>query len=198
MKLISLLGSNGTGKSTRMTRLVEALGGNYTPIIVLGKEAGRIYKENKIAIIGKMGKNNKWNSMDSFKLTSWETRLVFFKQFVINNPEIDYLCIEGFFNMASKAGSPNGFKEIGFESSEFFFFYYDTVDEFLERINIRLLGKDVKTIEWAVISPGFRDNETRIKRFYDYFSEHSSKEDTVIRLDINYDENFLVKKLLNK
>lgn len=101
--------------------------------------------------------------------------------------------------MCTKAGSPESLHTVGFDEVHMMFFYYDNPQEFLERINLRNsdnLSKEPKTIEWANGCHAWRDNEGRIKKFFEYFSEHKHNIDTVERLDYNCDENLLVNILL--
>lgn len=194
MKLICLIGSNATGKSTRLTHVVDSLGEDYQPLFIDNKEVGRIYIEQRICIIGKRTGTRKWVSMDSFPLQNWESRLKFFKELKESN-KVDILLIEGYFNMVAIAGRPPNWHEIGFETLHYYFFLYDTIDQFLERINERLNGKQKKNMEWAKTSPGWRDNNFRLKNGLADFYKTKSQQDTVERLDIYSDPYFFVDLL---
>lgn len=194
MRLISVIGSNATGKGTRVARVIDALGERYTPLLFKGKEVGRIYPEKRICVIGKRQSGERWVSMDSFPCQNWDDRLVFFKELKDSNV-VDTLLIEGYFNMVAVAGRPPAWHDIGYDQLNYYFLVYDTVEDFLNRINERLLGKEIKTMQWAKESSGWRDNEGRIKKGLIDFTSTKSEQDTVIKLDINEDEYFFVDLL---
>lgn len=194
MKLISIIGSNATGKSTRVTHIIDSLGEIYTPLLIEGKEFGRIY-DSGYCVIGKRTKSGKWNSMDSFPHTNWDTRLAFFEE-LAKDERIHTVIMEGYFNMVAKAGNISVWKDHGYDEVEYFFFYYDKVEDFLARVNMRNEGKDIiKTMEWAKGCAGWKDNEGRIKKGCVTNVGLSTETERCVRLDIDTDEYFFVDHL---
>lgn len=193
MKLISLIGGNATGKSTRMTKVIDSLGEVYEPIIFMKKEVGRKYSCG-ISVIGKRTKEGKWVSMDSFPTNDWQKRFEFFEE-LANDQKIHTLLIEGYFNMCAVASRPSFWHQHGYDELQFYFFIYDDVNKFLARVNERLDGKKTRDIDWAKDSSGWKDNCGRIKNAYEAFTIDKSECDIVTRLDVDIDVYYFVDLL---
>jgi hypothetical protein len=193
LRVVILLGANATGKSTRMTKVVDSLGEKYTPLKLGEKEVGRYYPIEKIAIIGKRNKSGKWISMDFFPLQKWEERFPYFEE-IGKQYEIETLLMEGYFNMVAKAALPANWRKYGYNKVDMFFLFYDKVEELLARVNERAQDNQVnpKTMEWAKNSSAWKDNIGRIRKGFQWYSESKEENDTVQRLDIDESPFFLV------
>lgn len=195
MKLTNIMGTNATGKSTRLTNLALALGDNFQEMSyrflkkskacpegedTTVKNIGRYYPDTKTFLLGKMDKSGKWVGLDTADLNNWDAKIDFFKACVSKQfADIEHLVIEGYFNNSSMRGSPNALKEIGITSADFIVFIYDNVEQFRARCEFRT-GKE-KTMNWAVNSTGWKDNNSYNNAYFKYNAEA--------------DENFVVEKL---
>jgi hypothetical protein len=195
MKLIYIVGANATGKSTRVTKIVDSLGKSYEPIMFRNKEAGRIY-ESGFAIIGNRTKSGKWVGMDSFPENNWDERHKFLKSVTSTNG-VHTVIMEGYFNMVALAASSDRFLEDGFDEIDYYFFLYDKIEDYLERVNMR--KGETRTLEWAENSVGWGENNSRLRRAYerhsDYVKSSPNSNVTCERLDINVCEYYFVDKL---
>lgn len=195
LKFVSIIGANATGKSTRMTRVIDSLGEVCEPILINGNEEGRIYPDSGICIIGNRTKTGKWVSMDSFVLTSWTDRIEFFKG-LSKDPRLKVVLIEGYFNMITKASNLDSWKNYGFDEAEYIFMFYDTVEEFCARVNVRNETKGiVKDLDWAINSAGWKNNEGSVKPWYQNNLKMVTESTKCTRLKYDDDEYYLVDML---
>jgi len=165
---INVLGSNATGKSTRITRLIEYLDKEYgDPTFVIyysmkakkEVEIGRIYNTSlgKMFILGRFNTSKKWISLDTSDFTTQESRFNFIKH-MFKNYDINYFIQEGFFNNRGKVFTYEALKKrnINVDKAIEVFFLYDDIEHYLLRTNGRT-GKN-RRLDWAEKSQGWRDN----------------------------------------
>ena len=160
-KFISLLGSNATGKSTRMTEYVSSLGEpdkildyhyrkNGEDLVV--RNAGYIY--GTTIVVGSRGKNGKWRGGDHTVsiLGSQACVKEFFEH--LDHIGMETVVYEAYYAAAAKLFRPNQLREYFLESHTYWFLY-DTLAEYVERTEARTgrnwaeRGKDPeKTSGW--------------------------------------------------
>ena len=161
MKVINLVGSNGIGKSTRMSYLVYYLEKKYgEPEIVYGEKdgkkviVGRIYN-NEIFIFGKVSQKGVWISLDTAAITTLTGRYAHIVDMLEKG--IKYYFLEGYFNNNSYSFFEKLIRNPNLET-HYYMFMYKTPEEFLERCNNRT-GKTSRDLEWTKDAPGFKKNE---------------------------------------
>lgn len=213
MKFTNLMGTNGTGKSTRTTFLVEFLDKNYSykeltysflkatktspePTLTTIENIGRVYS-NGMLIVGRLTQSGKWVGLDTADLNNWASKIQFYKYIIENSKElgINHIIQEGYFNNKSLQGSPNVIKQLGFESADFIVFSYNNVNEFLERCSGRA-GKN-KGLEWAMKSSGWNDNKAFVQ-YYEKYKLEESENFNVVLLNFDAEADYLVNLYFNQ
>jgi hypothetical protein len=199
MRLVNLLGSNATGKSTRTFCLYQYLKSKYKqhPINFLSKDkkSGE-YVDQQVGVVFENGwflqgglskEDSVWIGLDDGKLPKHTDRYRLFNEINEYNKdcpfEVSTIVIEGYFNN-SKSQNPLNVKENcpNLTEVDVFCLYYDTVEEFVDRTNSR--AGHCKGLDWALNSAGWKFNES-IKGLEQEY-------DGVVRLDINSPKDWLV------
>ena len=210
MRVINFIGANATGKSTRTKVLVDHLMENfeYEPVEftytkrskkegdkVITSDVGLKFSNNWV-IFGKFsGKENEsWVGLDSGMCSSWDQRSAFVQK--MKDDGVDTVFFEGYFNNRSKIAGPETFRNAGADEVHILVSYYDDVNEFLERTNVRS-GRLHRGLDWAENAPGWKDNKGIINS-QKYWNEQSKEGDTVTRIDINEPREYIVHRFLDK
>ena len=201
LSLINILGSNATGKSTRVSYLTKWLdshwsseGFEYNTVKKGLKDIGKFYPELGLLILGGNTRKGGWVSLDRADLSSYEQKLNFYKDIAENFPQVVSILQEGYFNNRSVQGSPNNLRNWGITSSKMYFLYYDKVEDFLERTNARS-GKTERGLDWAENSPGWRDNATVQETEERYLKDCNEMLDIIKKVDINADKTYFITEL---
>lgn len=198
VRLINILGTNGSGKSTRTDLLVKYLDSKKTPELVMMdckngyKEIGRIY--DSIFILGRFNKSGKWIGLDLADFTTGQSRLDLYKYISEAYPNVEIFLQEGYFNNGSKHTNKEHLLNYGVDSYSYYFFIYDNMQQFIERCNGRT-GKE-RGEEWAINSAGWRDNTTFLK-LYEYYSELNEENCIVYKCNIHAPKDLLIQELFN-
>jgi len=202
MTVINYIGANATGKSTRVSVLVEYLEQKFEsePVeftyIKRSKKDGDKEITSTVAtrfsngwvIFGKKDKSGKWVGLDTGMCSSWDQRSAFISEMKKSGAEV--VLLEGYFNNRSKIAGPETFHKAGADVVHILVSYYDKCEDFLERTNIRS-GRLERTMEWAENAPGWKDNKGIINS-QKYWEEQAEKDDTITRISINEKREFLV------
>ena len=101
----------------------------------------------------------------------------------------------GYFNNRSKIAGPETFRNAGATEVHILVSYYDDVNEFLQRTNVRS-GRLHRGLDWAENAPGWKDNKGIINS-QKYWNEQSKEQDTVTRIDINAPREYIVNRFLD-
>ena len=198
MKLINVMGTNGSGKSTRVDALVKYLDTKMEAKLVHmdckngHKEIGRIYGD--LFILGRLNNSGKWIGLDLADFCTFQSRLDLYKTISESYPEVKTFLQEGYFNNGSKKATKETLSEYNVSSYVYYVFVYDTIEQFIERCNGRT-GKS-RGLEWAEKSAGWNDNKSfnGVFEFYDKLKE----EDCVVhKYDISAPRDLLVRELFN-
>lgn len=203
MKLINVMGSNASGKSTRVTALVKYLEENTPPHkieMIKGTCSDGVIRIigimfDNIFVLGRKAQKGKWMGLDTQDFTSIEDRLNLYKHISTVYPNTKFFIQEGFFNNKSKVYIMETLEQYGVESYEYYFFIHKTKQEYLERCDLRSgLTRD---LSWVDTSSGWRDNSC-LNRALSFYSTHEDLKRGCIVEDVSpsADVNYLIEKVL--
>ena len=203
MNITLLMGSNATGKSTRMKVLADHLGDyedyeytffDHKKDKVITVNIGRLYPNGHFLLGEEAGNHAGWVSMDKAILSTQDLRTEFYKHIIANEPRIKHVFAEGYFNMSSVRSQPAFLQETGFENADSIYCFYDNLEQFIERTEFRSgsswedKGKD------PAVSAGWLDNKTYDRVFNRAMEEHNPTEGRrVIRMPIDAPRDYLVE-----
>jgi len=208
--VINIVGSNGVGKSTRVTCLVEYLemkfGKGETVIRTSFKTKkdeiiGTIYKSSigNIFIHGAKNTRGIWVGLDNGYFPSYQSRYDLINN-IFEEYDIDVYLQEGYFNNRSHAFTLEALRENGVKVDKVteIITVYGNIDEYIKRCNERT-GKN-RDESWALNSAGWNSNqgETKTKkRLLDEY-KRGEIETEIIDGDMNDPRDFWVKFLFNE
>lgn len=208
MRVINYTGSNASGKSTRVTVVVDYLQSmyDYEDVVftytkkskkhgdkdITGKVGVRF--SNGWVVFGKRDNKGKWIGLDSGMCSSWDQRSAFVSE--MKSSGADTILFEGYFNNRSKIAGPKTFHDAGADEVHILASYYDSCEDFLSRTNIRS-GKLNRGMDWAENSQGWKDNKGIINS-QKYWREQATENDTVTRVDIDAPRDYIVKRFLDE
>lgn len=194
MILVNLLGTNGSGKSTRLNEFIDLLDRNTQPYNEIysylngkNQKIGRLYTDSKIFILGKKNKKNIWNSLDLAHFTKLKDRIKLYNH-IAEIYKCNYFIHEGYFNNISEQLNPNNLRNDKITNFIYLFFIYDDVSDFLNRTNSRTNKK--RNLDWAINSPGWSKNEAFLK-FYNNINKEKFTGDIIEKFSIYTDKNML-------
>jgi predicted acetyltransferase len=199
LTLVNIMGSNATGKSTRVRVLVDWLDMHFESKIFQYqtpdkgvKPLGLLYEKLGLLIIGKKTSSS-WVGLDAAVITKQQETLDFYKMVSEKHKNIHTILQEGYFSNRSPQRSPNNVRRYGIDICKIYAFYYDSIDDYLERTNTRS-GKLDRGMDWAENSRGWQENST-IKNMFIRYQEDCLPIDKVERVDINAPKTFFIKEL---
>ena len=206
--IINYIGSNATGKSTRVTAVVDYLEANfevedvYFTYIKKSKKNGDKEVTTKVGVrfsndwvvFGKRDGSGKWIGLDTGVCSSWDQRSAFVSE--MNRLGADTILFEGYFNNRSKIAGPETFHNAGATEVHILASYYDKCEDFLMRTNVRS-GKLERGMDWAENAPGWKDNKGIINS-QKYWNEQAKEGDSVMRIDIDEKREYIVHRFLDK
>jgi len=197
--LVNLFGTNAIGKSTRMTKFVEALEERGTPEKIKWitpksktKEVPIGIKLGNFFVIGKKATTGKWVGWDTADYPKLTDRLDLYKKILDTFPDVEYIFAEGYFNNRTKTLTMENLKKSGIKNIHYYFFLYNHVEEYLERCRQRT-GDFSKTLEWAESCRGWLDNRT-IENVYKFYKQNN--EGLILSYDKDAPDDLLVIKYL--
>ena len=208
MRVINYIGANATGKSTRVTVLVNYLESKFDVEDVeftytkKSKKNGDKQVTTKVGlrfsngfvIFGKFDGSRKWIGLDTGMCSSWDQRSAFITEMKARGAET--VVFEGYFNNRSKIAGPETFHNAGADEVHILASFYDKCEDFLMRTNVRS-GKLSRGMEWAENAPGWKDNKGIINS-QKYWLEQAKENDTVTRIDIDESRGYLVERFFEK
>jgi len=208
MRVINYIGANATGKSTRVTVLVNYLESKFDVEDVEFTYTKKSKKNgdkqvttkvglrfsNGVVIFGKFDGSRKWIGLDTGMCSSWDQRSAFITEMKARGAET--VVFEGYFNNRSKIAGPETFHNAGADEVHILASFYDKCEDFLMRTNIRS-GKLSRGMEWAENAPGWKDNKGIINS-QKYWLEQAKENDTVTRIDIDESRGYLVERFFEK
>lgn len=209
---IGILGSNATGKSTRVNALVDSKGDDYaileytwdsvTAKYPEGRKrtltAGRVYGDT--IILGRKSRTGNWVGTDYVfgELGNFDAIFGFIDW--LRDQGIKNVVGEGYFAMSSDRFHPDHLREKSvFKNTDLYFFLYDTPQEYLDRTNTRT-GKDFTEDDWkkegrvGKVPTGWRSNGTFHKKF-NRAKDKAVENDNITRVDIDADVDYFVGKI---
>ena len=205
--VINYIGSNATGKSTRVTVLVNYLESKYDveDVEFTYTKKSKKYGDKEVTtkvglrfsndwvIFGKFDGSRKWIGLDTGMCSSWDQRSAFITE--MKERGVDTVVFEGYFNNRSKIAGPETFHNAGADEVHILASFYDKCEDFLMRTNIRS-GKLERGMDWAENAPGWKDNQGIINS-QKYWNEQAKEFDTVDRVSIDAPKEYLVTRFVD-
>lgn len=202
-KFIALLGSNATGKSTRMSEYIRTLGEpdtildypfykNDTDQVI--KCAGNVYGD--MFIVGRSTRKGSWTGGD-YTMGRLGSK-VCIQEFLtyLESTGVKTLVYEAFFGAASKAYRPEEIHNY-FEESHCYWFLYDDIQDYIDRTENRSgrpwSGRDTEPFD----SAGWKNNLSFFKVFDKTALEVAGTSSTVQRVPIDAPRDWLIHEMKN-
>ena len=215
MELNVLIGSNATGKSSRMRYLYDFLQSKglsekiitrpFTNKRGITKEAqmGILFENGVLLLGGNYNSTAGWASLDELSKKGINTianRNALLNEMAASNEYITHVYCEGYFNCAGTGFRPEALHNnlTGYDKIDVMVMHYDEPQEFIDRCNLRtsmtfeitgkkagVTGSDVRDMAWCLASAGWGDNQG-FRTFIRKAAEQVQQDYiTIERVDVN-------------